>query len=121
MHTILIVDDEPQVRKILKKVLERNNYTVLEAVDGRQGVDLFKTHGPDLIITDLIMPEKEGLEFIREIKAMDSNAQIIAISGGGTIDPQMYLDLARKFGAVRTFSKPIDNAILISAIKEILT
>ncbi len=121
MQTILIVDDEPQVRKILKKVLERNDYKVLEAINGKQGVDLFEMHDPDLIITDLIMPEKEGLEFIREIKTINSNAKIIAISGGGISDPKMYLDLATKFGAVRTFIKPVDNVTLVSTIKEILT
>ncbi len=121
MHTILIVDDEPQVRKILKSLLERNDYTVFEAIDGKQGVDLYKKHDPDLIITDLIMPEKEGLEFIREIKAIDSNAKIIAISGGGITDPKMYLDLASKFGAVQAFTKPVDNKILISTIEEILS
>lgn len=121
MQTILIVDDEPKVRKILTKVLERNGYAVLEAVDGRQGKSLFEAYGPDLILTDLIMPEKEGLEFIRKIKSIDNDAQIIAISGGGITDPKMYLELAVKFGAVRTFNKPIDHSKLVSAIREILT
>ncbi len=120
MYKILIVDDEAPVRKLLKTILERNDYQVLEASNGNQGINQFKEHNPDLIVTDLIMPEKEGLESIRKIKKMSPNVPIIAISGGGITDPKMYLNLASKFGAVRTFSKPIDNKILLSAIKELL-
>jgi len=121
MLKILIIDDEAPVRKMLKKLFERNDYEVLEAANGIQGLKLFNEQHPDLIISDLIMPEKEGLETIRELKKLNPDVRIIAISGGGITDPKMYLDLASKFGAVRTFSKPIDNEILLSAIKEILS
>lgn len=92
-----------------------------EAINGNQGIDLYKKESPDLVITDLIMPDKEGLESIREIISYDKDAKIIAISGGGIQDPKMYLNLASKFGAVRTFVKPVDNEILLSTIKDILT
>jgi DNA-binding response OmpR family regulator len=120
MVKILIIDDEAPIRKMLKKLLERNDYEVLEASDGNQGIKLFNEHEPDLIITDLIMPDKEGLETIRELKKSNPDVPIIAISGGGITDPKMYLNLASKFGAVRTFAKPVDNDILLSTIKEIL-
>lgn len=121
MAKILIIDDEDLIRKMLRKVLEKNGYEVMDAFNGSQGIELFKELGPDIVITDLIMPEKEGLESIRELKKIQPDVKIIAISGGGIADPKIYLDLASKFGAVRTFPKPVDNEILLSTIKEILS
>ena len=120
MSKILIIDDEAPVRKMLKKLLERNEFDVIEAIDGNQGIKMYHEERPDLIITDLIMPGKEGLESIRELKKIYPHVQIIAISGGGFVDPKMYLDLASKLGAVRTFAKPVDSDILLSTIKELL-
>ena len=121
MAKILIVDDETPIRKMLRKLFEKNGYEVVDACNGHEGIKLFKEHEPDLIITDLIMPEKEGLETIREIKELNPAAKIIALSGGGMANPETYLTLAEKFGAVRAFSKPIDSKLLLSAIKEILS
>jgi YesN/AraC family two-component response regulator len=121
MHKVLIIDDESSIRKMLKKLLEKNGYQALEANDGKQGIALFKKHEPELIITDLIMPEKEGLETIKELKKIDPDVKIIAMSGGGITDPKIYLNFASKFGAVRTFTKPVDNGILLSTIKEIFS
>ena len=120
MKKILIIDDEAPVQKMLKRLLEKNDFSVIQADNGNEGIKKFKEHTPDLIITDLIMPEKEGLETIRELKKIEPNVKIIAISGGGLNDPKMYLDLAGKFGAVKTFSKPVDNDVLLSSIKQIL-
>ena len=117
MSKILIIDDDLLVRKMLTKLLKKNGYAVITAVDGKNGIELFNQHRPNLIITDLIMPEKEGLEIIREIKKLGPNVHIIAISGGGTIEPILYLDLAIKLGADQAFSKPIDTDALLSAIK----
>ena len=121
MPTILLIDDEAPLRKMLKILLERNGFQVLEAPDGHHGVALYKAHHPDLVITDLIMPEKEGLEVIRELKAFDPNIKIIAVSGGGIVDPMMYLKLARQFGAQYALSKPISNTDLLSTINSLLT
>ncbi len=121
MNKILIIDDEAPVRKMLKKLLMKNGYHVWEADNGKIGIESYVKNNPDLIITDLIMPEKEGLESIRELKKLNPDIKIIAISGGGITDPKMYLDLASKFGAVQTFSKPVDNKTLISTINEILS
>lgn len=98
MKKILIIDDEAPVRKMLIKLLEKNDYEVMDANDGNHGINLFKNSHPDLIITDLIMPDKEGLETIRELMKIDPDVKIIAISGGGMADPKMYLNLASKFG-----------------------
>ncbi|OGR11241.1 MAG: histidine kinase [Desulfobacterales bacterium RIFOXYA12_FULL_46_15] len=120
MKTILIIDDEPSVRKMLGKLLEKNSYACIEAVNGKQGIQIFKENKPDLVISDLIMPEKEGIETIRELKKLDPDVKIIAISGGGITGPEVYLDLALKLGASKVFSKPVSNTRLISAIKELL-
>ena len=121
MKKILIIDDEVPVRKMLKKLFERNGYDISEATNGNQGIKLFNEQHPDLIISDLIMPEKEGLETIRELKKSKPYVPIIAIPGGGLTDPKLYLNLALRFGAVHLFAKPIDNDILLSTIKEILS
>ncbi len=121
MPTILLIDDEAPLRKMLRILLERNGFQVLEATDGRHGVALYKAHRPDLTITDLIMPEKEGLEVIRELKALDPDIKIIAVSGGGIVDPVMYLKLAKNFGAQYALSKPISNKDLLSTINTLLT
>lgn len=120
MTKILIIDDESSIRKLLNKLLSAEGYEILEAHNGNQGIELYKNHYPDLIITDLIMPDKEGLETIKELRKLSPDVKIIAISGGGIANPEMYLDLALKFGAVRTLRKPIDNKILLSAVKETL-
>ncbi len=121
MKKILIIDDEALIRKMLGKLFEKNGYEVLAAHNGNQGIQLFKDHDPDLVVTDLIMPEKEGMETIRDIRKLNPEVKIIAISGGGVVDPELYLTLARKFGAQYSFSKPIDNEKLLLAVKALLT
>ena len=113
MEKILIIDDEAPIRKMLTKLFEKNNYEVILAINGNQGIKLFKENSPDLIITDLIMPEKEGLETIREIREINPDMKIIAISGGGAVDPEIYLNLALKLGALETFTKPVYSDILL--------
>ncbi len=120
MKKILIIDDEELIRKMLTKFLEKNGYKVMVTHNGDQGIKLFKEIEPDIIITDLLMPDKEGLETIIEIKKIDPDVKIIAISGGGKGDPKMYLNLASKLGANRTFTKPVDTDVLLVAIEEII-
>lgn len=120
MSTVLIIDDELAICKLLRKILEKEGYDVLEANNGDKGLRLFNEHHPELIITDLIMPGKEGLETIREIKKSGSNTKIIAISGGGISDPGLYLEFAKKFGAHMTFSKPLNNNDLITCVRHLL-
>ena len=85
MARILIIDDEPTILLMLKKMLERSGYVVDMAINGKEGMELFAKFPADLIITDIVMPEKEGLETIREIKKDHPHVKIIAISGGGRI------------------------------------
>ncbi len=120
MVKILIIDDEAPIRKMFRKLFEQHNYNVLDAVNGKQGMDIFKEQGADLIITDLLMPEKDGLETIREIRKLNTDIKIIAISGGGLMDQKMYLGMAKKFGAHHIFTKPVDNDELLSTVKRLL-
>lgn len=121
MNTILIIDDEAPVRKMLKKLLEKSGYAVVTADNGNDGIRQFNAHGPDLVITDLLMPEKEGLETIRTLQHLQKDVSIIAISGGGMIDADTYLNLALKLGVAKTFAKPVDNALLLSAVQDLLS
>jgi CheY-like chemotaxis protein len=107
MPQILIIDDEEQIRAVFREMLERFGYEVFEATNGEEGLRLQREKPADLIITDLIMPEKEGLETIRELRQEFPEVKIIAVSGGGRIGPAQYLDVAKKLGATCTLQKPV--------------
>lgn len=120
MPNILVIDDEPQVLNMLQKMLELEGYTVLTAVDGKQGLRICETSAVDLVVTDVVMPEVEGLEVIMTLKRSSPNVKIIAISGGARIQPHDYLDMAGMLGAHRTFTKPFKRQEMLDAIKELL-
>jgi len=121
MAKILIIDDDNQFRKMLRQTLEKAGYTVSEADNGNKGIDSFRQAPTDLVITDIVMPDKEGIETIMEIRRMAPSIKIIAISGGGRIRADSYLDLARKLGATKTFSKPVDRKKLLETIDKVLS
>lgn len=120
MAHILIIDDDVQIREMLRQMMEREGYEVLDAANGKVAIRIQREKPADLIITDLIMPEKEGIETIRELKQDFQDIKIIAISGGGRIGPQEYLHLAEMLGAQRTFTKPIEREALLEAVRELL-
>jgi len=120
MKKILLADDDHQVRNMLKLTLEREGYEVVEAEDGVQAVRLYLNHSIDLVVTDIVMPEKEGIETIMELRSINPKIKIIAISGGGRISPDDYLNWARRFGVGHTFTKPVDRKELLEAIKDLL-
>jgi DNA-binding NtrC family response regulator len=117
---ILIIDDDVQILNMLRQTLEREGYDVVEASNGKQGIRLYREEPVDLIITDIIMPEKEGIETILELKRDYPDVKIIAISGGGRIGPEEYLDMAEKLGAQRTFIKPVERKQLLNAVRNLL-
>lgn len=121
MARILIIDDEPYILMMLKKMLEKVGHEVDMAVNGEEGMELFNKYHADLIITDIVMPEKEGLETIRELKKKHPELKVIAISGGGRVDSKEYLDSARLFGASRIFKKPFKQKEIIGAVEELLS
>jgi len=120
MARILIIDDDEQIVDMLSQTLEREGYDIATASDGDEGLDRFRENPADLIITDLIMPEKEGIEIIIELRATYPNIKIIAISGGARTAPEEYLALAKGLGAQHTFTKPVNRDELLSAIHELL-
>lgn len=121
MDRILVVDDEPHIRKMLTKLLSKEGYRVRQAKNGKECLDLCQISDFDLVITDLIMPEQEGLESIRMLKAKNPDLKIIAISGGGVADPEIYLRFATYLGAASTFVKPVDNEMLVSRVRQLLS
>jgi CheY-like chemotaxis protein len=104
---ILVIDDDDQLRGMLREMLEHAGYEVADAPNGKEGIRLYRENPADLVITDIIMPEKEGIK-------------IIAMSGGGTIEAEKYLRMAKGLGAVRTLTKPIERKELLEAVREVI-
>ncbi|MFT5369020.1 MAG: DNA-binding NtrC family response regulator [Candidatus Latescibacterota bacterium] len=117
---ILIVDDDDLVRKFLRITLERAGYQVRTATNGIEALKIHEEKPAALVITDILMPEKDGLEILMEFKSLSINTQVIAISGGGAKGRVDFLKQAQAFGAKRTFTKPIDPTELIKAVKQLL-
>ena len=117
---ILVIDDDEVIRSLLRDLLERDGYVVMEAENGKIGLKLLCEKSPDLVITDIIMPEKEGIEVIRELRRDFPDVKIIAISGGGTIGPETYLQMAKGMGAHRVFEKPFKVEEMLEAVRELL-
>lgn len=120
MPTILVVDDDPQVRSLLTKILEREGYDVTPAADGSEAVTAYQAEPYDLVITDLVMPEKEGIETFNELRRFDPDVKVVAISGGGRIGAQDYLSWARACGVAHTFAKPIDRGELLNVVQQLV-
>jgi CheY-like chemotaxis protein len=120
MAKILVIDDDALVRDTIVRILERKGYQVLVAGDGVRGLRMFRSERPDLVITDIVMPEKEGLATIREIRGECPNAKIIAISGGARIGNIDFLDVAGKLGASEILPKPFDPFDLIKLVSRCL-
>jgi len=120
MQKILIIDDEPHILLMLKKMLEQSGYEIDLAANGNEGIELFRKSAADLVITDIIMPEKEGLETIREMRRLRPDLKIIAMSGGGKVSADNYLEIAKIFGASRAAAKPFTNKEMVSAVQELM-
>jgi DNA-binding NtrC family response regulator len=120
MAKILVIDDDDIVRTTIGRILRRSGYEVVFAADGRRGVQQFRNEGPDLIITDIIMPDQEGLETILEIRRIRPDAKIIAISGGGRLGNADFLTMAEKFGAREIIAKPFDPSQLTESVSRCL-
>lgn len=119
MSRVLIIDDDAQMRRLLHQALSRRGHIVDEAVDGLHALHRFAEKPSDLVITDIIMPEREGIETIRELRHKCPELPIIAISGGGREGPQNYLSLALAMGASRSFSKPFRIEEILTAVQEL--
>ena len=120
MSSILVVDDDTQVLDVMSEMLRLEGHAVTIAENGRCAVERLRTDSFDLVITDLIMPEKEGLETIADIRKHRGEIPIIAMSGGGRVGPADYLETARFIGANTTLAKPFGRQELINAVSELL-
>ncbi len=120
MARILIIDDDHQMRAFLRNLLTERGHEVVEAPDGDIGSRLYPEEPADLIIIDIFMPIKEGLETIREFRGAFPNARIIAMSGGMSGQRYDPLPTARVLGARRTLTKPFRSEELLEAVREVL-
>lgn len=117
MASILVIDDQEQVRTFLRFTLERNGHRVFEAKDGREGLDTYRTNPTDLVIMDIIMPDTDGLEATYVLTRDFPGAKIIAITGQQ--GNRNFLDVAKLFGAHQTLEKPFTVDQLLEAVTEV--
>jgi len=116
MATILVIDDEDSIRHLLKEVLEKAGHHVIEARDGREGLELYQNNKVDLVLMDILMPGIDGLEGTLRLTKEYVDAKVIAMTGAQ--GDRNFLDVAKLFGARRVFEKPFDLNKLIEAVKE---
>jgi len=117
---ILVIDDDPMVRQVLARVLKGPGYGVQCAGEGRQGLEAFRKRRPDLVISDIVMPEMEGIQTIMELRILSRDCPIIAISGGGRFGKADFLDVAKQLGATATLSKPFEPDELLRTVASCL-
>lgn len=120
MARILIIDDDSPTRRMLRQALEYAGHSVVEAQDGRQGIQHHRTMPVDLILTDILMPEKEGLETIMELRRDFPGLKIIAMSGGLDTGQFNFLTIAQKLGAHTTLRKPFGLQEMLNTIQQVL-
>ncbi|MFT5700344.1 MAG: CheY-like chemotaxis protein [Desulforhopalus sp.] len=117
---ILVIDDEPTALDVVSRILEHAGYEVLVAKNGQEGVDLFREQPCDLVVTDMVMPVKDGLQTILDLRVDAPDLPIVAISGGGNISKERYLAVAGYLDKVITVGKPFTVDVLTSAVKQLL-
>jgi DNA-binding response OmpR family regulator len=120
MPGVLLVEDDKELREMLKLALVRRNFTVQEAENGKAAITHFKPSITDIVVTDLIMPEEDGLKVVIKLREIKPSLKIIAISGGGKVGPGSYLNLAKALGADAIYSKPFSINDLIAKIEQLL-
>lgn len=120
MAKVLIIDDEAAILDVFAEAFQAAGHTVFKAVNGTTGVDIFDNETLDLVVVDVFMPEKDGIETLLEIRTRDKDVPIIAMSGGGRSQHFQFLDMTRKLGASRTLKKPILPKDLVATATEYL-
>lgn len=120
MPKVLIIEDDDSFREVLVQMLGRAGYEVEKAANGNKALQLCEEFTPDLVLTDIIMPDKEGLETIQELVASYSGIKIVAMSGGGKFGPDSYLPLAKALGAHACLQKPFMREELLSTLRKVL-
>jgi CheY-like chemotaxis protein len=120
MAKILLIDDDHAVRTMMRLTLAHFGHTVTEARDGREGLKLFDQTNADLVITDIVMPEADGLEVLMAVTKRRPDLRIIAISGGGRQNAGDHLRVAKLLGATKVLAKPFSTEALMVAVNETL-
>ncbi len=120
MANILVVDDNIAFLEIQTEYLRRAGHDVTPATNGIEAMNRVDSHRFDLVITDLIMPDKEGVQVIMELRRKHPGIRIIAMSGGGRVNAEDYLAIARRLGAAKTLSKPFTGDELLGAVAEVM-
>ena len=120
MASILVVDDTPAIRGLVSRLLASAGHTVTQAANGKEALRAVKFADFDLVVTDIVMPEMEGLELIRSVHKIDPGMKIIGMSGGGRGMPADYLTLAKNFGASATLEKPFGNEDFLNTVHAVL-
>ena len=118
MKRILIVDDEEQIRQMLSQMLAREGYEVHTAENGEEGMRLIGRYAFDLVLTDMIMPVKDGLKFIMELVRDYPDMRILAMSGGGAIKAERYLTMAGYLGDIATLEKPFKREEMLALVAQ---
>lgn len=118
MVKVLVVDDDDDIRETLVDVIRARGYEVSGASNGRDALEIAERIHPDLLITDIIMPDKDGIQMILEARKRFGNIPVIAMSGGGRIPASVYLSHARAMGEMRTLEKPFKVSTLLEAVNE---
>lgn len=118
---VLVIDDDILVRRTISRILQHGGYEVTLAEDGAKGVAKFRSERPDLVITDIIMPEQEGIETIIQLLRDNPAARIIAVSGGGRLGSMDFLTVANKLGAAAILRKPFEPAELLGCVERTLS
>jgi len=116
MARVLVVDDEEQFRTMARHLLEAEGHEVIEAASGQEGIDQFRALAPDIVVTDMVMPGKSGVEAIEAIRQENPSVRIIAISGSGGIAASDFFKSARKAGADATLAKPFHLGEFLQAL-----
>lgn len=120
MAHILVIDDDPVLRRVIMLALEGAGHSVLRCENGRKAIDFLAHDHADLLITDIIMPEMDGVETVRAARRLQPHLPILAISGGGSFDPGDYLGIARAFGATAILPKPFRPAEIVELVAKLL-
>ncbi len=120
MARILIIEDDAEVRDLLDRVIRREGHDVVSAQNGREGISIFRKQAIDLVITDIIMPDKDGIETFLDLRRENPNLKVIAISGGGCSKSDNYLNSAKLLGVDKALKKPFSPEEFLHEVNELL-